>query len=104
MLCPEVQNQGFEVPGDIQTAYICWAAHNIWCCNSSKINEIIAYDMYLYGLFSGCVPDSVRNLRGCFLKLITFGAINIIHDHETMQATTLLVFLISLGRKHRSGT
>lgn len=71
---------------------------------SSKINEIMGYDMYLCGLFSGCVPDSMGNLRECFLKLITFGAINIIHDHETMQATRLLVFLISLGRKYRSGT
>jgi len=61
-------------------------------------------DMYLYGLFSGCVPDSAGNLRECFLKLITFEAINIICDHETMQATRLLFFLISVGRKYGSGT
>lgn len=44
----------------------------------------MGYDIYLYGLFSGCAPDSVGNLSKCFLKLITLGAINIIHDHETM--------------------
>lgn len=55
------QNQGFKLPGRIQTMWACdsHVRRKTCYCSSSEISEIMGCDKYLYALFSGCFPDSV---------------------------------------------